>query len=112
MPPARILLRHSTDPRLRSFIVNGLGPLGADPKSIAAELDQLNSPAAAGTERVVPPATGKMDAILFYPETSIRRAVILAVGTYGTTGLSLGETSKHSRQSSCPPTLSRPGMRQ
>jgi hypothetical protein len=31
-------LRHSADPRLRSFIVNWLNPLGADPKRIAAEL--------------------------------------------------------------------------
>ena len=35
------LLRHSADPRLRSFIVNWLSPLGADPKTIAAELDRL-----------------------------------------------------------------------
>ena len=34
------LLRHSADPRLRSFIVNWLNPLGADPKVIAAELDR------------------------------------------------------------------------
>ena len=34
------LLRHSADPRLRSFIVNWLNPLGADPKAIAAELDR------------------------------------------------------------------------
>ena len=34
------LLRHSADPRLRSFIVNWLNPLGADPKPIAAELDR------------------------------------------------------------------------
>ncbi len=39
------LLRHSADPRLRSFIVNWLNPLGADPKLIAAELDRLDSPA-------------------------------------------------------------------
>jgi formylglycine-generating enzyme required for sulfatase activity len=32
-----------------------------------------------------------MDAILFHPETSMRRAVILALGTYGTEGLSPGE---------------------
>ena len=37
------LLRHSADPRLRSFIVNWLNPLGADPKLIAAELDRLDS---------------------------------------------------------------------
>jgi hypothetical protein len=32
-----------------------------------------------------------MDAILFHPETSQRRALILALGTYGTQGLSPGE---------------------
>ena len=32
-----------------------------------------------------------MDAILFHPETSTRRALILALGTYGTEGLSPGE---------------------
>ncbi len=32
-----------------------------------------------------------MDAILFHPETSMRRALILVLGTYGTKGLSPGE---------------------
>ena len=32
-----------------------------------------------------------MDAMLFHPETSQRRALILALGTYGTEGLSPGE---------------------
>ena len=32
-----------------------------------------------------------MDDILFHPETSIRRALILALGTYGTERLSPGE---------------------
>ena len=31
---------HSADPRLRSFIVNWLNPLGADPTVVAAELDR------------------------------------------------------------------------
>ncbi len=81
------LLRHSADPRLRSFIVNWLNPLGADPKLIAAELDRID-PNAKPT-----PAQGQqfMDAVLFQPETSIRRALILALGTYGTEGLSPGE---------------------
>ena len=39
-----------------------------------------------------PPATRSMDAILFHPETSIRRALILALGTYGPT-LSLASAS-------------------
>jgi len=86
------LLRHSADPRLRSFIVNWLNPLGADPKPIAAELDRLDSPATPGTRRVEPPATRTMDAILFHPETSQRRALILAPGTHGTERLSSGET--------------------
>ena len=81
------LLRHSADPRLRSFIVNWLNPLGADPEVLVAELDRID-PNAKPT-----PAQGqqKMDAILFHPETSQRRALILALGTYGTEGLSPGE---------------------
>jgi eukaryotic-like serine/threonine-protein kinase len=81
------LLRHSSDPRLRSFIVNWLNPLGADPKLIAAELDRID-PNAKPT-----PAQGQqlMDAILFQPEASQRRALILALGTFGADGLSPGE---------------------
>ena len=81
------LLRHSADPRLRSFIVNLLSPLGTDPELIAAELKRID-PDAKPT-----PVQGqqKMDAILFHPETSMRRALILALGTYGTEGLSPGE---------------------
>jgi formylglycine-generating enzyme required for sulfatase activity len=81
------LLRHGADPRLRSFIVNWLRPLGADPRAIAAEL--ARPPATAGPA----PAEGQrfMDAALFHPETSQRRALILALGTYGTEGLSAGE---------------------
>jgi formylglycine-generating enzyme required for sulfatase activity/tetratricopeptide (TPR) repeat protein len=81
------LLRHSADPRLRSFIVNWLNPLGADPHAIAAELDRIDPPARPS------PARGQrvMDAVLFHPETSIRRALILALGTYGTERLSPGE---------------------
>jgi formylglycine-generating enzyme required for sulfatase activity len=99
--PERVwpLLRHSADPRLRSFLVNWLNPLGADPQAVAAELGRLESsprPAGRGEgarragEGSSPPATA-MDAILFHPETSIRRALILALGTYGTKGLSPGE---------------------
>ena len=62
-------------------------PLGADPSTLAAELDRL--PATAKPT----PAQGQqlMDAVLFHPETSQRRALILALGTYGTEGLSPGE---------------------
>ena len=81
------LLRHRADPRLRSFIVNWLNPLGADPKLIAAELDRIDLNAKPT------PAQGQqfMDAILFHPETSMRRALILALGTYGMEGLSDAE---------------------
>ena len=81
------LLRHSADPRLRSFIVNWLNPLAADPRVIAAELDRI--PATAKPT----PAQGQqfMDAVLFHLETSQRRALILALGTYGTEGLSPDE---------------------
>ena len=41
------LLRHSADPRLRSFIVNWLNPLGADPKAIVAT-ESPPRPAGAG----------------------------------------------------------------
>jgi serine/threonine protein kinase/formylglycine-generating enzyme required for sulfatase activity len=78
------LLSHSADPRRRSFVVNWLNPLGADPQVIAAELDRL--PATARPT----PVQGQqfMDTVLFHPETSQRRALILALGTYGREGLS------------------------
>jgi eukaryotic-like serine/threonine-protein kinase len=81
------LLRYTTDPRLRSFIVNWLNPLGADPKILAAELDRID-PSIKPTP-VEPPKA--MDAILFHPETSMRRALILALGTYRAGVLSPGE---------------------
>jgi formylglycine-generating enzyme required for sulfatase activity len=81
------LLRHSADPRLRSFIINWLNPLGADPKTLAAEFDRIGSNA----KPTPAPGQQKMDSILFHPETSQRRALILSLGTYGTKGLSPGE---------------------
>ncbi len=81
------LLRHSADPRLRGLIVSWLSPLGADAKAIMAELDKLNSPASPDATR----ATRRMDAILFDSQTSTRRALILALGTYGAELLSPGE---------------------
>ena len=81
------LLRHSADPRLRSFIVNSLSPLGADPKLIVAELDRIDPNAKPTSAK----GQQKMDAILFHPETSQRRALILALGTYRTEVLSPSE---------------------
>jgi formylglycine-generating enzyme required for sulfatase activity len=81
------LLRHSSDPRLRSFIVNWLNPLGADPKTVAAELDRLPANAKPTPAQSQP----LMVATLFHPETSMRRALIMALGTYGAEFLSRGE---------------------
>ncbi len=81
------LLRHSADPRLRSFIVNWLNPLGADPHVIAAALEQIDPGVRPTPDK--PPKT--MDDILFHLETSQRRALILALGTYGLEGLSRGD---------------------
>jgi serine/threonine protein kinase/formylglycine-generating enzyme required for sulfatase activity len=81
------LLQHSPDPRLRSFILNWLKPLKANAELIAAEFDRI-VPAANPT-----PAQGqqKMDAILFHRENSIRRALILTLGTFGSDRLSPGD---------------------
>jgi serine/threonine protein kinase/formylglycine-generating enzyme required for sulfatase activity len=90
------LLRHSPDPRLRSFLINWLSPLGADPKSLAVELNQVDSfgrrgsPGAATMSDNSTP-TQRMNAILFDRETSLRRALILALGTYGPGALSQSE---------------------
>jgi serine/threonine protein kinase/formylglycine-generating enzyme required for sulfatase activity len=132
------LLRYSPDPRLRSFIINWLNPLGADAHSLAAEFARrvgrgspdpalgpdrrfsgTPSSTAEPEEPSVPPVAragdlattngndnrgqapgeasstdhhsprithhspGVMDAILFHPETSVRRSLIQALGTYG-----------------------------
>jgi serine/threonine protein kinase/formylglycine-generating enzyme required for sulfatase activity/tetratricopeptide (TPR) repeat protein len=153
------LLRHSPDPRLRSFILNWLSPLGVDPAPIAAALDRIAQrgtggtrvtaalaptqgalagprtpaepafllesrlqavpepgPAKAGTptpatsplesrlQAVPEPGPAKagtptrastpapiMDSVLFHPDISIRRALILSLGTYGLEALSAGD---------------------
>lgn len=88
------LLRHSADPRLRSFIINWVNPLGADPRILAAALEH-NDPGMKPTGLQPPKA---MDAILFHPETSERRALILALGTYGADGFSEGERGPLARK--------------
>ena len=76
------LLRHSADPRLRSFVVNWLKPLGAQPRSVVTELNRIDPNA----KPTPVPGQQKMDAILFHPETSQRRALILRSGHTGRKG--------------------------
>ena len=72
------LLKNSSDPTLRSFIVNWLNPLGAEAAGLAEELARLDNQAQPGPAK----PEHLMDAILFHSETSIRRSLILALGTY------------------------------
>ena len=51
------LLRHSADPRLRSFIVNWLNPLGADPKAIGGRARSAVLHPADAVTRHPPPRT-------------------------------------------------------
>ncbi len=78
------LLAHKADPRLRGFIVNLLNPLGIDATVIANEFHRL---AARLTQHELesagePARAGRMNAILFDPATSIRRALIMSLGHY------------------------------
>ena len=81
------LLRHSPDPGVRSYLVNWLKPMGVSPESLITRLEFLDH------EPPQIPANGpsRMDAILFHPETSVRRALILALGEYDPQELSPGE---------------------
>jgi formylglycine-generating enzyme required for sulfatase activity/tetratricopeptide (TPR) repeat protein len=83
-------LQHSPDPRLRSFLVNWLSPLGAEGNAVIAALLPPR-PAVRGEGGRRPGEASSMDAILFHPETSIRRALILVLGTYGPDRLSPDE---------------------
>ena len=62
------LLRHHPwdDPRVRSYLIHRLSPLGADPKAIVKRLDEE-------------------------PDVSIRRALLLALGEYGEKGFPAGD---------------------
>jgi eukaryotic-like serine/threonine-protein kinase len=88
------LLQHSPDPRLRSFLINWLKELGAGAGDVAAEtVGQLANPSHSVTVHNSGLATQSMDAIFFERETSIRRALILALGTYGREALPSAERS-------------------
>ena len=81
------LLTHSPDPRVRSYLVNWLKPLGADPEAMIAGLESFDR------DKAPTPSKGqsRMEAILFHPETSMRRALILALGQYVQKELSPGD---------------------
>jgi formylglycine-generating enzyme required for sulfatase activity len=72
------LLQHSPDPSVRSYLVHWLKLLGADPTVLMTRLEDL------AHESAPPPDQGRdrMEAILFDPVTSVRRALILALGEY------------------------------
>jgi formylglycine-generating enzyme required for sulfatase activity len=63
--PARVwpLLKHSPDPRVRSFLIHRLGPLGTDAGAILQRVDSES-------------------------DMTIRRALVLSLGEYGEKGLS------------------------
>ena len=82
--PVWPLLRHSPNPSLRSYLVNWLKPLGADPKALLARMESLKS--GAGTTPM--DERQAMDAVLYHPDTSERRALILALGRYAPDELS------------------------
>ena len=78
------LLRHSPDPSVRSYIVNWLKPLAVEPKALMTRLESL----AQNPGPIPKGGKSRMDAILFHPETSERRALILALGRYNLDELS------------------------
>jgi formylglycine-generating enzyme required for sulfatase activity/tetratricopeptide (TPR) repeat protein len=87
-------LIHSRDPRLRSFIVNWLDPMGTETGVIVTQFGRVDSDA-----RPVPAqGTPSTDAILFHPETSMRRALILALGTYAADRFSPDEKERLTRR--------------
>jgi formylglycine-generating enzyme required for sulfatase activity/tetratricopeptide (TPR) repeat protein len=96
------LLVHSPDPRLRSFIINWLKPLGAEPGLILdfgfSILDSRGKPLSdrggRDSESKIENRKSKMDSVLFDPETSIRRALILALGTYSPGAFSPSERER------------------
>ena len=60
------LLKHSPDPRVRSYLVHRFGPLGADAKAVAKRLKEE-------------------------PDVTVRRALILSLGEFGEEALAAGE---------------------
>jgi formylglycine-generating enzyme required for sulfatase activity len=72
------LLRHSSDPSVRSYVVHWLKLLEAEPTLLLKKLEEQSR------ESAPPPAEGRdrMESVLFDRVTSVRRALILALGEY------------------------------
>ncbi|MGO9471093.1 MAG: serine/threonine-protein kinase [Isosphaeraceae bacterium] len=81
------VLRHGSDPGVRGYVINWLKPLGAEPKPLKTRLDDLGH----GPDLIPEDWKSRMDAILFNPVTSERRALILALGEYGVEDLAPGD---------------------
>jgi eukaryotic-like serine/threonine-protein kinase len=63
------LLKHSPDPRARSYLIHRLSPLGADPRAVVRRLDEEQ-------------------------EASIRRALLLSLGEFGPDQLSAADQER------------------
>ena len=72
------LLRHNSNPRLRSFLIDGLHANAVDPQSPITSLESIVVRASGDAAKV----SSGMAAVLFDEETSSRRALILALGHY------------------------------
>ena len=84
------LLGHAADPALRSYLVNWLGAGNAGAKAVADELMRRD---ALAVRRPSTPAPD-MTVVLFDPDTSIRRALILILGLDGAGALAPGERDR------------------
>jgi formylglycine-generating enzyme required for sulfatase activity len=81
------LLQLSPDPRLRSFIINGLKPMGVEPKLVADAFVRIDG----STRR--DPSRSEAESVLFDRDTSILRALILALGMYRPDGFAAADRS-------------------
>jgi formylglycine-generating enzyme required for sulfatase activity len=80
------LLVHSTDPSARSYLVNWLRPLGADPRTLTAKLSGMGT-----AEAVSAGEHSRVEDIFFHEQTSTRRALILALGQFDLESLPTAE---------------------
>ena len=71
-------LTHKPDPRVRSLIINNLERLDTDPTQIASLLMEHRLLSGVPNQKLFT----SIREILFHPETSQRRAIILALGTF------------------------------